>query len=52
MMTSTDDDINEKDLNGRRAQWKTSSMEDELNGTRTQQKASSMEAEHNGRRAQ
>ena len=40
------------DLNGRRPQWKTTSMEDDHNGRRPQWKTTTMEDDHNGRRAQ
>ena len=33
----------EDDLNGRRPQWKTTSMEDDLNGRQPQYKTTSME---------
>ena len=42
----------EDDLNGRRHQWKTTSIEDDLNGRLAQWKITSMEDDFNGRQPQ
>ena len=38
-----EDDVNQRYLNGKLPQWKTTSMEDNLNGRRPQWKTASME---------
>ena len=47
-----EDNLNGRHLNGRRPQWKTTSMEDDLNRRRPQGKTTSMEDDLNGRRHQ
>ena len=45
--TSMEDDLNGRRLNGRRAKWKTTSMEDGLNGRQPQLKTTSIQDDFN-----
>ena len=47
-----EDDLNGRQLSGRRHQWKTTSMEEDINGRQTQWKLTLMEDDINGRRPQ
>ena len=51
-MSERNDDLKEDNINGRRHQWKMTSMEDNLNGRQPQWKTTSMEDTFNGRHPQ